>query len=113
MPMDPRFRACFKTITLREFGVALKGRPSWSLPCEYGMYIGGRMEEGGKMYLVEPMKLPDGSLGLRYSVRFRGYSSSSRPRRKVGGKDVKHGKRPVRERSRRWRPPGRRRQVVA
>ena len=100
MPMDPRFRACFKTITLREFGVALRGRPLWSLPCDYGIYIGARVEEGGKMYLVEPMRLPDGSLGLRYSVRFRGYSSPSRPRRKVDGKEIVHEEKPVRERSR-------------
>ena len=100
MPMDPRFRACFRKITLREFGVALKGRPLWSLPCDYGIFIGARIEAGGEMYLVEPMRLPDGSLGLRYSVRFRNMSSPSRRRRKVDGKEIDHERSPVRERPR-------------
>ena len=131
MPMDPRFRACFKTITLREFGVALRGRPLWSLPCDFGIFVGERTERGeeGETYLVEPMRRPDGSLGLRYCLWFRSQSPPSRPRRKsprlkshrlespllkVDGKEIKHEKCPVRERPSQWLShPGTRRHDVA
>ena len=98
MPFNPRVRSSFRKISPDEERPTIKGVAYFVLCAEDHMIIVTGEEEVGRTYLVEPLRQPDGRLGLRFSVKFRNPTPSvvTKGRR---GKEAVDEKIPVGERS--------------
>ena len=96
MPFNPRVRSCFRIISPDEEKPTIKGIAYFVLCADDHMMVITGEEDIGRTYLVEPARLPDGRLGLRFSIQFRNPTQSVGPNSPRGKEDTDDEARPVR-----------------